>query len=87
MKRTMMGKLWQRATPRALHACDGGALRFNKTVMAMVSAWQPKACIKKAITGAAMHKLGAFDLWVFKTGQTRFWADWANTANPQRSST
>lgn len=86
VNRTMMGKGGSNALRHALYMPAMVALRFNKTVAALGERLAAKGMAKKAIIGAAMHKLAHLIYGVLKTGQP-FRADWSNTANPQRSST
>ncbi len=55
------------------------ALQFNKTVTATGERLAAKGMAKKAIIGAAMHKLAHLIYGVLKTGQP-FRTDWATNA-------
>jgi transposase len=83
LQRTMMGKGGSNALRHALYMPAMVALRFNKTVAALGERLAARGMAKKAIIGAAMHKLAHLIYGVLKTGQP-FRTDWANTSSRQQ---
>ncbi len=83
LQRTMMGKGGSNALRHALYMPAMVALRFNKTVAALGERLAARGLAKKAIIGAAMHKLAHLIYGVLKTGQP-FRTDWANTSSGQQ---
>jgi transposase len=85
LQRTMMGKGGSNALRHALYMPAMVALRFNKTVAALGERLAARGMAKKAIIGAAMHKLAHLIYGVLKTRQP-FRADWASIGKPQQTS-